>query len=397
MTILKNSIQTNEIKSPNLFTNISQRELWDEVYNYCNKNGQHAVIIGKSNFIKKGNSGIGKSRSLIYFLKKLLKDGKNVIFEIRKDKKVYSFVYEDGKYCVYSIDKEDFRPQSDEILNDSNNYYLIDPDKPEQIVNVKAHTILVASPNRQHYHEYSKNQDLSKWCMATWEENDAKLLKKYIKFDDKELTDEEFNKRYYKFGGILRHIFSSEIKIKDFEDNLENAINYLNFEELVRSFSHSEIDQKYSNISSYLFKYHVNKIDGVYKYLKSSDNVTTLLSSNYVKKSLAIKWGKEIIDGLLNPKSKKYENNSGIYAFFEIISKILIQIGGEFKIKQLYSNDNIELLKLEESEAIQSKSQTITSYFEECKNLEKGKLLYPKITNIPIIEQILKSNLKKMI
>ncbi len=33
--------------------------------------------------------------------------------------------------------------------------YLIDPDIPGTIVNVAAHTILVASPNRQHYYEYS--------------------------------------------------------------------------------------------------------------------------------------------------------------------------------------------------------------------------------------------------
>ncbi len=47
-TPMKNFIQENEIKSTDLFTNNSQRELWNEVYEYSNKEfGNHAIVIGK--------------------------------------------------------------------------------------------------------------------------------------------------------------------------------------------------------------------------------------------------------------------------------------------------------------------------------------------------------------
>ena len=45
---MKNFLQENESKSTDLFTNYSQRELWNEVYEYCNKElNNHAIIIGK--------------------------------------------------------------------------------------------------------------------------------------------------------------------------------------------------------------------------------------------------------------------------------------------------------------------------------------------------------------
>ena len=45
---MKNFLQDNEELSKDLFTNYSQRELWNEVYEYCNKGFKnHAIVIGK--------------------------------------------------------------------------------------------------------------------------------------------------------------------------------------------------------------------------------------------------------------------------------------------------------------------------------------------------------------
>ena len=321
----------------------------------------------------------------------LLEKGKKVIFEPRKDKIVYSFIPDENKkYIVNMMKIKDFDPQFCDILKDSNSFYLIDPDKPEQIVNVAAHTILVASPNREHYKEYSKRPYLSIFCMSSWEKEDAKLLINYISINNKYLNENEFNMRYYKFGGILRHIFTDNLK--KYEDNIKSALNRLNFEDLIRSFLPTELDQQNSNISSYIFKYHVNKIDPDYKYLKTADNVETVISSDYIKLQLALKYGREIMINVLNPYSKKYENRTGVYEFFELFSKILIQIGGSFKIKELYSKNKEESkLILKESEIIVSNSEKWELYFKECKDLQslnndKRKLILPKITNIPIID-----------
>ena len=44
---MKNFLQDNEEVSRDLFTNCSQRELWNEVYEYCKGFKTHAIVIGK--------------------------------------------------------------------------------------------------------------------------------------------------------------------------------------------------------------------------------------------------------------------------------------------------------------------------------------------------------------
>jgi hypothetical protein len=75
-------LQDNEKDSRDLFTRNCQRELWNELLSYLEATkSSHAIITG--------NPGIGKSRSMAYFLKLLLQGGKTLIYETRKDFTTY--------------------------------------------------------------------------------------------------------------------------------------------------------------------------------------------------------------------------------------------------------------------------------------------------------------------
>jgi hypothetical protein len=140
-------LQENERNSTSLYLRDNQIELWNEVYTYLSEPGSNAIVTG--------NSGIGKSRSMTYLLKLLLENKKNVIYEARKDKKVFAFTVQvDGTYgvevCTNVYQLKDYSFTSRNILDDTSSFYLIDPDKGEEgIVNVAAHTVLAASPNQK--------------------------------------------------------------------------------------------------------------------------------------------------------------------------------------------------------------------------------------------------------
>jgi hypothetical protein len=123
-----------------------------------------------------GNPGIGKSRSMNYFLKLLLEKQKTVVYEVRKERTVYAFIpQEKGEYTVWRCSLP-WNPNSCPILDNSDNYYLIDPSTAEQIVEVASNTVLVASDlNEKIYKEVAKGGSL-KWIMPIWKKGELKAL-----------------------------------------------------------------------------------------------------------------------------------------------------------------------------------------------------------------------------
>ena len=78
-----------------------------------------------------GSPGIGKSRGLTYLLRLLLKEKETVVFESRKEGRVFLFTFDKVKkgYIVQSHGTDsgswldDIRP----ILDDDTKWYLVDP------------------------------------------------------------------------------------------------------------------------------------------------------------------------------------------------------------------------------------------------------------------------------
>jgi hypothetical protein len=174
---------------------ILKKELWNQVLDYLESNEDtHAIVTG--------NPGIGKSRSMSYFLRLLLQKKKIVVYEAKKDIVAYIFIPQEDGYKVWSC--KYFRPQSCAHLENPDNYYLIDPGTPSNPANVMSHTVLCASPNISHFKEFQKENALL-WLMPTWKKEELKILQNEIEINGSCLSDDEFEKRYKMFGGRIRY------------------------------------------------------------------------------------------------------------------------------------------------------------------------------------------------
>ena len=218
-------LQENEKTSPDIFVRECQIELWEEVLRYHEGElNNHSIVTG--------NPGIGKSRSMSYFLRLLLSKKKPVVYEAKKDNTAIVFIPQnDRSYKVWIT--YNFQPESCSLLNDLNNYYLIDPKTPDDPVHVSAHTVLCASPNKAHYKEFFKIMNSDMWCMPVWTKEELKAVKSYFKINGKELSDKELESKYYIFGGRIRYIYGP-FQEKN-SKSLDIAIDILPFEKIYLS------------------------------------------------------------------------------------------------------------------------------------------------------------------
>ena len=75
---------------------------------------------------------------------------------------------------------------------------------------VLAHTILCASPNKDHFKQFVAYNDALDFCMPVWTREELLTLQKCIKLDGKCLSDEEFEVRYFNFGGRIRYVYERQ-------------------------------------------------------------------------------------------------------------------------------------------------------------------------------------------
>ena len=95
-------------------------------------------------------------------------------------------------------------------------WYLVDtvPD-PGQL---KAVTILVTSPRRDNYREFSKYERVETFYMPVWNLEEISFCREKLYSD---ISEETINSRFDKLGGIPRFIFTTDT---DPEDLIQGAI-----------------------------------------------------------------------------------------------------------------------------------------------------------------------------
>lgn len=388
---LSGRLQRNEHKKETLIIRPDAEALWNDVYNHC-------MQFAESKFVVTGNPGIGKSRSMTYLLRKLLIAKKLVIYDLRKDEITLKFVPTNGKYRVYSIFSAAFTVPFPE-LDDPSTFYLIDPDVPQKIRSAAGHTILAASPNKQHYHEFAKNGDVLVLCMPPWKYEEICAMHKDMKLQGKTLlTDEELLHRYKKFGGRPRFIFDAA-PFYDFA--LDNACNNLDSQTITKVLNYSsnslDVDQSNANsrLSSMLFEYHVTPKLGMYnlRYLLGPETTTTTFASEYVRSQVLIRYWDVIMDHF-SPNSLHYVSNSLAFGnLFEEIMKCALVVGGQFECRSLEVT-NSESFMVELPSGQRQYQQVVTDpwkdYINECINLPSKPLtrivLMPNATNNPTID-----------
>ena len=90
-----------------IFLRPDARDVWDHIYSRLLDKPETRVGGGvppnpQAFFFVTGNSGIGKSYSIIYVLKKFLSENRVVFYDFRKENKLYAFIpKKDGGYQVY--------------------------------------------------------------------------------------------------------------------------------------------------------------------------------------------------------------------------------------------------------------------------------------------------------
>ena len=319
--ILKNWLQTNEKDSPSLYIRKCQRELWETVL-FCFENK------GTPNVIVMGSPGIGKSRSLTYLLMLLMQRRKKIIFEARKDSRVFVFYPIDSQaYQVWSGPCSDFNQKGSALLYDEAAIRIVDPGKPDQsIIGSVGHTILCCSPNRDHYKEFAKLSIHTAWfIMPVWSKEELVSLMNVTKF----LSDIELDTRYKDFGGRLRYVLSEKhetnyqlmktaIKGIDSLDRLAHALSPT-----------TEINEQIA--PSIVFIYDVLKdSSGKYLYEMTSKSYRLSIGSENARHLLACSYWHMIMDSL-NPQSLMHTSHTAAFGrLVELLAGELLEVGGTF-------------------------------------------------------------------
>jgi len=309
---LKNWLQLDEKSSPDLYLRKCQMELWNLVIECLEKDFKNARVVG--------SPGIGKSRSLTYLLMCLLKRRKKIVYEARKDNKVYVFwPTGESDYQVWST-KFPLKWTSGIMLDDEA-FRIIDPGKAgEPIMNSTGHIILCCSPNREHYKDFDKlSIKTNLFIMPVWSKEELVSLCEITGL----LSLEELELRYKDFGGRLRYVFSDKPNMILME--MTGAINrFQSVDKLAVALSPSaELDEQ--NVPSILFIYDVVK-DGRY------DNYSLTIASATVRHLLARAYWRNVMD-VLNPNSLMHTADPSRYGrLIELLAGALLELGGKFEV-----------------------------------------------------------------
>jgi hypothetical protein len=184
------------------------QQMWDEVM----REDAASVLV-------RGNSGVGKSRSMVYVLKKLLEARKRLVlwFDV-KQKQGTAFVLDGDTGQTYSVwrcmncevssmSAFDFDPHTGEALSDC--YCLVDPNRGNEGLPSSAggKFRVASSPHPNRYHEWAKTKGRAQhYFMAPWSLQDLLCASPLMGV---KLTAEDITDRYYDFGGIPRCVFAS--------------------------------------------------------------------------------------------------------------------------------------------------------------------------------------------
>jgi hypothetical protein len=390
---LKMFLQGNEENSPNLFTRKDSRALWDEVYSYlCSTSKSHCLVTG--------NPGIGKSRSMTYLLRKLLREGKTVVYEARKDSRVFAFIpispgIPEQKvlptYKVFVVQLRTFLPGACAVLQDPDNFYLIDPGNPASITNVPAHTVLAASPNKAHYHEWVKRANTPMLCMPVWKKEELESMNKVLLGGNPMLSNEQLEERYNMIGGIPRYIFATAADYTKFIGQLDNSLKEIPFEIVVRAVEQGgELDASQSStnrIPSILFQY---TSQAPFALAKAKLQV----ASEHISVRLAVKYWNDIMNRM-NPASFYYaQSSSALGNLLEGLAHALIPFGGSYEIKDLDKPSHAKGSKLKlNTVRMETVSGSWENFIEYCAKLplsssQRTVVARPESANLPVLDMM---------
>ena len=233
---LKCTLQDDEhVTSSALVLPPSTRGMWQAVLEAtCTDLARHRVLVI-------GTPGVGKSRSMNYFLKLVIDRRRQehsaklplpvIVFEHRKDKVTWLFAPKDpneqnSEYEAFSLHQQHFI-QVVAAVRCATNYLLVDTSQAE---NAKmpglypCNTVYVCSPDPRHYSEYRKHISGNSYFFPHWREGDILAAREYAMTPGKTLSEKEVRERMTVVGPIPRRVFADNWDYVSFKRRVDNAM-----------------------------------------------------------------------------------------------------------------------------------------------------------------------------
>lgn len=241
-----------------------------------------------------GNPGISKSWFHWYILYHMVNDNlvrdfeapKLIVRQITYTRLVFIFPQHCKVFCTFSVDlglallRDDIHPGAALLL--------VEPEaslKEPKLTGIK--TILTCYPDKKHYHEFQKKGAV-KYIMPVWKLEELQLVAAHMrgntsdKFLESALTFEKIEKRYNRFGGIIRYVIPpSEEALVDAEREQKKVLAHAKAVDTFICYADIEkTDDHRKTISHFLLHY---KLD-----VQTFREFEMMVASEYVHKELIV-------------------------------------------------------------------------------------------------------------
>eukprot|EP00835_Amoeboradix_gromovi_P004494 NODE_353_length_10269_cov_0.284759.p2 type:complete len:583 gc:universal NODE_353_length_10269_cov_0.284759:4833-6581(+) len=272
--------------NPKIYVRHCYREIWQSFKEYERKRLKdqinHPQMIARA-FLT-GTPGIGKTAFLPYFINKMLKENRQVMFGSRD---FGGFIYWKSKDIYERIKEEDISP----YLTDRNIFFLMDS---RDIHNTLGPCIICSSPRSDIAQQFRKSA--LKLFMPVWEWHEIQSLHQEIYSDI--ITVRQLYTRFHLIGGVPRYLFEN---LEDMAAAiLHNALTKSDTSHLQRLFeSKGEAGEEVSHRLIHLNSSNDTKPSwGQYSLSYSSDFVSIMVANKYqkVRRDMVIQWLDETSD-----------------------------------------------------------------------------------------------------
>jgi hypothetical protein len=222
---MKCYLQANEKNHPAIITRECQRALWKEALRIMkDKTDSHDHILVT------GSPGIGKSRSMAFFLRMLLEQGETVVYHVDKENKFFLFKpkstegggEDEGNVVYEATEVSEVSPSKIEELRNPDNFFLIDPSETmNDPVEVAAHSLLVSSPKIERFKGFAVKRptQTSKLYMPDAEKAELVAMRGILAPGG--TTEEDVEGWFHDLGGRLRTVFGG---VEDRENEVERIM-----------------------------------------------------------------------------------------------------------------------------------------------------------------------------
>ncbi|PKC69765.1 hypothetical protein RhiirA1_503530, partial [Rhizophagus irregularis] len=313
-----------------------------------------------------GNPGIGKTYFGYYLLYLLAQKDVTIVYDNHHETK--PIIFEGNNAYVSNSDGIDVYLRKPAV------WYIVDGKEPKD---VKAKTILICSPKKNHYKNFDKYEGVvTIRYMPTWKWEEIARCRKELY--EKKVSNKKARDCFRKWGGIPRFVLE-RANYKTHQDKLNSAIKRSKMD--IFDYIGESIGD--DNVSHMLVHIHVN--------LPAEDDTVLKFASNKVMKLVTQKLESRIRQRLLE-KTKADTGNTLLGTSFEYLAHRILRNGGKFDIRPLdkYSGE----VSSDPDAVVDLHTQDEQLYFSK-NNIDviENKMYYqPTEKNFPSIDSIIAPN-----